>query len=260
VLLVAVLAAVTVVGTASGAIPVAARSVLDATNPHRAEYGGIAALRIGLTPGQVASLLGEPDSVDPLCDVAACPTDTAVAAGTTVRVYRGEHSTVRALFRGGDLDAFLVTTTSRDFTPRITWLGVDFGRLGRVSFDEVLPSNGAPEPSDASVFLGPGTSSYAEVLMGGGASRFRGFVLGSAPDGYGRAGVQWDVEGAWTLREWMIENRDRGIDPEAVRDFRSGSIPNTFGTFRDDGLLRDYFRDAENVRILLTAGAASRSR
>jgi hypothetical protein len=256
VLLVAVLAGGTVVGTVSGAIPGAARAALDASNPYRDEYGGLAALRIGIPADYVESLLGRADSVDRLCEVVTCPTD-ASAATATVRVYRSEHAVVRAVFRNGILTAYLVTTTARDFTPRITWLGVDFGRLGRVTFEEVLPSNGAPEPSDASVFPGPGTPSYAEVLMGGGPSRFRGFLLGSAPDGYRGAGMEWNADAARDLATWQRDNPVGGLDPDVASGFRSGSMPNTFGAFRDDGPLKDYFRDAENVRVLLSAAAGS---
>jgi len=253
VILAAVLAVGTFVATMSGWVSGAAKAALDLSNPYRAEYGGLTALRVGVTPDYVESSLGMAESVDPLCDVAMCPADPDAAAETTVRVYRGDHSIVRAVFRGQDLAGYLVTTTARDFTPRISWLGVDFGRLGRVTFDEVLPSNGAPEPSDASVFVGPGIPSYAEVLMGGGATRYEGFVLGSAPDGYGGPGLEWDAEAARVVEEWQSDNADRGLDPDVAAAFRAGSMPNTFGAFQDDGPLSDYFRDAENVRVLLTA-------
>jgi hypothetical protein len=194
--------------------------------------------------------------------VTDCPPETeapaAAALGTdaatspaTLQVYLGDHSIVRAVYQGERLAGYLVTTTSRDFAPAITWLGVDFGRLGRVTFSDVLPSNGAPEPSDASVFLGQRMPSYAEVLMGGGASRYEGLLLGSAPVGYTGPGLEWDVEAAREFESWQTANRDRGLDSDVARPFRERSMPNTFGAFRDEGPLGAYFRDAENVRLLL---------
>jgi hypothetical protein len=259
VLLAAVVAVTIVLGAVSGLLPRAVTAALDVTNPYRAEYGGITALHVGVRSEYLESLLGRAHSVDPLCEVSVCPAELS-AATVGVRVYRGDHSVVRAVLKDDRLAAYLVTTTSRDFTPRITWLGVDFGRLGRVTFEQVLPSNGAPEPSDAAVFLGARNAGYAEVLMGGGASRYEGFLLASAPDGYGGTVVEWDIEAAQALEAWQRANQDRGFEPEPARAFRARTRPNTFGAFRDDGPLGNYFRDAENVRALLSASAGSASR
>ena len=262
VILAAIAAAGTVVGIVFGVLSGVARAAWEDTDSYRTEYVALAPLRVGVPPEYVESLLGDPDSVGGLCAVTSCPAETeapaAAALGTyaptapaTLHVYLGDHSIVRAVFQGRRLAGYLVTTTSRDFAPAITWLGVDLGRLGRVTFADVLPSNGAPEPSDASVRIGRRMPSYAEVLMGGGASRYEGFLLGSAPVGYTGPGLEWDVEAAREFESWQTGNPDRGLDSDVARPFREGSMPNTFGAFRDEGPLGAYFRDAENVRALL---------
>lgn len=263
-ILAAIVAAAAVAGTAFWILSGVASAAREDTDPFRAEYAALAPLRAGLTPEYVESLLGVPESVGSLCAVTTCPPETeapaAAALGTdaatspaTLHVYLGDHSIVRAVFQGRRLAGYLVTTTSRDFAPAITWLGVDLGRLGRATFRDVLPSNGAPEPTDAAVLVGSRLPSYAEVLMGGGASRYEGFLLGSAPVGYSGPGLEWDVEAARMFEEWQRQNPDRGLDPDVARRFRGASMPNTFGAFRDEGPLGAYFRDAENVRLLLTS-------
>jgi hypothetical protein len=248
-----VLAAGAAVSTAINLFSDTRDVVSNIQHPHAAEYGALATLDLDSRLEFFEENFGTAKSVFDLC------ADTGVRcpqpAPSTLRVYVHETDdlVIRAVFDGERLAAYAVTLMSPELSPPMQWLDYDLGDLGEVTFDQALDAVETPvEPTDVAIFMGPQSSAYAEVVAVGGAGRYRGLLLGWAPDGWGGRDLAFDIDSARDLDASLL--RDEPPDPVVVDRFRSGSNPNTFGEFRDDGYVGNVMHESKNAISLLYLG------
>jgi hypothetical protein len=195
------------------------------SNPHAAEYAALETLDLDTRLEFFEDNFGTAKSVFDLCSEAlVCPED----GGDELRMYIHETDdlAIRAVFDDEQLEMYAVTLMSDTLSPAMNWLDWDLGDLGQVTFDEALDTvETIQEPTDYEIFLGPQATAYAEVVAAGAPANYRGLLLGWAPDGYAAEGMAFDLDSAHA-----------GLDDLGVlAEFRSGTKPNTFGEFRDDG-------------------------
>jgi hypothetical protein len=106
-----------------------------------------------------------------------------------------------------------------------------------------------------SVFLGPQSVAYTEVVSVGAPGRYRG-LLAWAPDGYGGAELSFHLDSGGELALTPV---DMPYDPALLAWFRSGATPNTYGEFRDDeGYVGTLVQEADDLMALLYLGTELR--
>jgi hypothetical protein len=133
------------------------------------------------------------------------------------------------------------------------WLDYDLGRLGKVTIAEALAAADSVEPTDTAIFMGPQATAYADVVSVGAPGRYRGLLLAWAPDGFGGPEMVFDLDSGRALVEAEINGQRP--DPAVLATFRSGTTPNTFGEFRDDGgYIGNLVREANDLILLLFVG------
>lgn len=202
-------------------------------NPHADEYAALKTLDLDTRLEFFEDKFGTARSVFDLCkESVACPD----MQGNTLRMFIHETDDVqvRAVFDGEQLKMYAITLMSDELSPPIEWLDWDMGELGKLSFAKALDAvETVDEPTDAEIFLGPQASAYAEVVPGGAPAQYRGLFLAHAPGGYSGLKSSFDLDSGRELQE--AQDLGRPPDPTTLMRFRSGSTPNTFGEFRDDG-------------------------
>jgi hypothetical protein len=226
--------------------------ITEVTDPFREQKEAIDALALEQTVEYVNSKLGQPQQSEALCSEGLfCGKDTS--RDLRLNIYRNEHYTVRAVFEANSLKFFAVTLRTDQFKPQIRWLDHELGFLGEVTYKQAYESVPAGvEPDAAMILLGPRSSSYAEVLAAGAPADYQGLVLAWAPDGYGK--LPWNVEGAQVLSAAQLSSNDQLPGLDAAESFRTGSVPNTFGLFHDDGFVGDLIHDPQNTISILYKG------
>lgn len=243
---VTVVAVATFFTTAGGLIGGVVDFVDDRANPRRELYAQVDALKLDVTPEYVDRVLGPPESViDPDAECAECE-------ALSLRVYPLEGGlAVRALFEGSTLGMFLVTRVEEDARPRIRWQGTSQGSLGDASFAEAsaLGGDGTITPTDAVLLPGAQRITYVEVFALGAPGNYEGLLLGYSTEGVSEAPL--DLGAAEAFADTVGSTSP---PPPDAADFRQESRPNTFGAFRDDGLMGELVRDADFAASLLIAG------
>ncbi len=212
--------------------------VSDRVNPHREQYLTLANLELGVRLEHFEESFGTAKSVvDPCGDRSSCP--DAGRGDLQLYIYATDQATVRALFEGDSLEAYLVTTKEDGFHPPVSWLGWDLGDLGETTVDAMLSVVDQPlEATDTSVRVGPRWASYADVFAYGEPAQYQGLILAYSPAG--RAGA-FDRESADELTHYQ-----GGDMPEAtIASFREGTQPDTCGQFRDDGAVGAWLHDTQ---------------
>lgn len=207
------------------------------------EPNPLASLELDSRPAFLEQHFGVAKRAVDLCKEIACPGN----APDNLRMYVHETNgiTLRAVFQGESLELYAVTVNRADVTPEMKWLGHDLGHLGKATFSEILNRAKATTPTDTALFMGARSVAYAEVFAPGAPGHYRGLLLAWAPDGYGGQGMRFDLDSAHELREG---------NAAALARFRSGTTPNTFGEFRDDGgYVGEMVTDADQLIKLLSA-------
>lgn len=244
---VTVVAVATFFTTAGGLIGGVVDFVDDRANPRRDLYAQADALKLDVTPEYVDRVLGPPDSVlDPDVDCAECE-------ALSLRIYPLEGGlTVRALFEGSTLGMFLVTRVQAEAEPEIRWQGSSQGTLGEVSFAEAsaLGGDGTFTPTDAVLWPGAQRINYVEVFALGAPGNYEGLILAHSSEGVSETPV--DLGAAQAFVDAL--DSSAALSGSEGADFRQASRPNTFGAFRDDGLMGELVRDADFVASLQVAG------
>jgi hypothetical protein len=226
-------------------------AVSDFRNPHAAEYEALKTLDLDSRPEFFEANFGTAKSVFDLCGEPAIPCPQPVPTSLRVYVHETDDLAIRAVFDGERLAAYAVTLMSPELSPPMQWLGNELGDLGEVTFDQALDAVETPvEPTDVAIFMGPRSSAYAEVVAVGAPGQYRGLLLGVAPDG--RGDLAFDLDSAHDLDASL--RGDEPLDPVVVDRFRSGSAPDTFGEFRDDGYVGNLMHESENAISLLHLG------
>ncbi len=227
----------------------AADLVSDVFDPHSEEYAALATLDLDVRLEFFEDNFGVAKSVYDVCDVALCPEPEPESL--RMYVHETEDMTIRAVFDDEQLVMYAVTTMSSRLSPEMRWLGWDLGDLGKVTFAEAFDAiDTVSGPTDVAVFMGAQAIAYAEVFAGGGPSDYRGLLLAAAPDGYSPA---FNTDAGFKLSEAEVQNEK--ADPAVVADFRSSTVPNTYGEFRDDGgYVGNWLQEASELIPLLFAG------
>lgn len=247
----AAIAALIFVFDATDAFTRAKDVITDLQNPHAAEYAALETLDLDTRLEFFEDNFGTARSVFDLCQDGTCPEP----APDSLRMYIHETDdlAIRAVFDGDQLEMYLVTLMSPTLSPPVEWLGYDLGRLGEVTFTEALTAADSVELTDTAIFMGPQATAYADVVSVGAPGSYRGLILAWAPDGYGGPEMAFDLNSGRSLAGAEI-NGDVP-DPTVLSTFRSGTTPNTYGEFRDDGgYVGNLIREANDLIPLLFVG------
>ena len=246
----AVIAALIFVFDATDAFTRAKNVVTDLQNPHAAEYAALETLDLDTRLEFFEHNFGTAKSVFDLCQDGTCP--DPVPESLRMYIHETDDLVIRAVFDGDQLEMCLVTLMSPRLSPPVEWLGYDLGRLGKATVAEVIAA-ATIEPTDTAIFLGAQATAYADVVSVGAPGSYRGLLLAWAPDGYGGPEMAFDLESGLALAEAEI-NGDV-LDPTVLATFRSGTTPNTYGEFRDDGgYVGNLVREANDLIPLLFVG------
>lgn len=217
--------------------------VSDLVNPYEQQYDALAELDLDVRLEYFEENFGTVKSVVDACEpeFSSCP-DTGDRA-LQLYIHETDQMTVRALFEGNALRAYLVTTTDEEFRPPVNWLGHDLGVLGETDVGSMLAVP-AVEPTDTAIFSGPQAASYVEVVSVGAAGDYRGLFLASGPEG---RGGRTDPE---ALQELALAP-DGAYPADTLAELRSATAPSTYGEFRDEGAVGSWLHDADVVQVLL---------
>lgn len=246
-----VLAPVIYLTSATGAVASVYEFVRDVIAPNRAELSALTELDLGMRLAAFEDTFGVAKQVVDLCAEGQCPDDAPESL--QMYIHETDDLTVRAVFAGDRLDLYAVTLAGSDVTPPIRWLGFEMGELGRVTFSEAWSKTEGVSPTAHDLFFGAKAISYAEVASVGAPGKYRGLLLGWAPEGYAGPEVPFDSSAAMAVQQQALDGIEDG-GPTLER-FRSNSAPNTWGEFRDDGgYVSRLARNAEDVRVLLHVG------
>lgn len=200
-------------------------------HPYAREYAKLAAIDLGMSRPTIDEKLGTSTRLVDVCAEAAPLCVHAPAGDLELAYYESEQRTVRALFDEGTLRMYAVTLTSTsDFALPMRWLGHELGNLGEADYQQALAPT-AVAPTDAAVFMGPQSSAYVEIVAAGAPADYRGLLLANLPSG--RGDLAFDAQAGRALVRDDIAGG--AFDRSVHEQFRSGSVPNTFGEFRDDG-------------------------
>lgn len=225
----------------------------EIANPNAAEYEALETLDLDTRLEFFEANFGTAKSVYDLCEEALlCP--EGEQSPPVMYLHETDDLAVRAAFEGEQLQMYAVTLRSDALAPEMQWLDWPLGRLGEVSFAEALNNvETVAEPTDLEIFMGPQAVAYAEVVAAGAPAQYRGLVLAHAPDGYSGPGTSFDTDAGFQLAE--SQGAGAPDDPEVAERFRSGTTPNTFGEFRDDGgTVGSHMNEAQQVIPLLFVG------
>ncbi|MFT3876354.1 MAG: hypothetical protein QM708_08035 [Propioniciclava sp.] len=204
-----------------------------------------AVLHIDSDVEDVTAQLGAPAWTTDACEHLDC---TAKTEPLELSVYQSQGLQIRVVTRRLRVVAFTVTALRKDVRPSVTWLDHNLGKLGQMTFADVYQVTSPPlEPTDTAVFKGPRDSIYVDIVSTGAPGDYQGLILALAP------GVVTGDQFAdyW----WGVLPADGGeLNLEALSGFRSGTSPDTFGVYMDDGDIATLFGEADNVQTLLAAG------
>lgn len=203
-------------------------------------------LRVDGDLESIAARLGAPAWTADACDHLSC-TDTTEPLELVVHEYQGLQ--IRAVARRLRVVAFLITVPPGTRLP-VTWLDHRLGDLGQMTFADAYHVTNPPlDPTDTAIFKGPRDSIFVDVVSVGAPGDYHGLILAIAPGG--GAGDLFAEQ--W----WSALPADSSEpNPKALSGFRSGTSPDTFGVYLDDGDIATLFGDAENVQSLVAAGKA----
>lgn len=223
----------------------------DVSDPHRAQYAALEQLDLDVRLEYFEESFGVARSVVDLCAEQVLDCADEPDADVSLYLHETPEVVVRAVFQGNSLELYTVTTMTAEFRPPVRWLGSEFGDLGEFTTADAMSTLNGIEPTDVSVFMGPQSSSYADVLAAGAPGGDRGLVLGLAPAGFGGPPLTFDGEAGQRI---ALATSAQDV-PDAVVRFREGTTPNTYGEFRDDGgFVSRVAADADVVRRLLHVG------
>jgi hypothetical protein len=251
VVVVAVVALISFVFTVTDQFTRISGWVSDWRNPNASEYDQLKSIDLDSTKEFFEQTFGPAKKSFDLCAETICPPgepDSLRMFG-----YESANSTIRVLFEGYSLKFYAVTMRGPELAPELTWLDHKLGTLGTVTFAEALSNARVATPDHATIFMGPKSSAYSEVIAPGMAGSQRGFLLAWAPDGYGSGDMRFDTDSAMLLSESQQDGMV--TDRTALRQFRGASTPNTYGEFRDDDSYSgDLIKSSDHLIMLLFAG------
>lgn len=215
-------------------------------NPHKEQYKALRDVELGVRLEYFEESFGTAKKIfDPCVDGASCP-DTGDGV-LRLNIYETNQATVRALFEDDNLQAYLVTAKEEGFHPSVQWLGWDLGDLGQTTVDDMLSVVDSPmEATDTFIAEGQLWVSYVDVFAAGAPRKCQGLILASATGG--GAGV-FDRESADEF-----DYQGDVMPEDALARFREGTKPDTYGIFRDDGVMGQWLHEAEVISQLLLLG------
>jgi hypothetical protein len=221
------------------------------SNAHGEEYAALDSLDLDTTPQFLEDNFGRAQKSIDLCRYRPCP--PPVRNSLRMYIYKSRDFAVRAVFEDQSLELYAVTVMSPELAPRMKWLGYDLGKLGEATSRQALLAADNIGPTDIAVFMGPNSAAYADVVSVGAPGHYRGLFLAWAPDGNGGPKLSFALDAAQRLA--IAQATGAPMRPRLVARFRSGTTPNTFGQFRDDGgYVGTLAQDADKLISLLYEG------